>query len=66
MGDPLTAAEELAALKIEVERLRLLEAMWLARVAWTEIGDTENTEKELKLWQVYDNARKAYEAWRKP
>lgn len=62
----MTQPDPCAELRAEVERLRLLEAMWLARVAWAEIGDTNDIKRELALWQVYDKARKAYEAWRKP
>lgn len=72
MGEPLTAAnahfagvkppDPCAELRAEVERLRLLEKMWEARLAWLDI----EYGADLELWQVYDKARKAYEAWRKP
>lgn len=72
MGQPLTAAnahlagatppDPCAELRREVERLRLLETMWKARVAWTAVG--HENPKELALWEAYDKARRAYEAAR--
>ena len=48
------------ALRHEVERLRLLETMWKARVAWASAQGDGPTERA--NWEAYDKAREAYEA----